>query len=72
MKIANHRAELRAMSDEQLALALTEAQTMIFRLRFQAATDRVEAANEVKKMRRSIARIMTLQRQRVLAATPKA
>jgi large subunit ribosomal protein L29 len=56
--------ELRGMSDEQLALTLRETVDHLFRLRFQAETEKVEAPSEIKKARREIARIKTLQRER--------
>jgi large subunit ribosomal protein L29 len=61
--------ELREMSDEQLGLTLTDAATQMFRLRIQAQTERLDAPSELRKQRRLIARIKTIQRQRELLAT---
>lgn len=61
-------AELREMSDEQLTLTLKEARESLFRLRLQAETERLDAPSELKKYRRLIARIHTIQNQRVSAA----
>ena len=60
--------ELRGMSEEQLKLTLRESVEHLFRLRFQAATEKVEAPSEIKKARREIARIQTIQRERELEA----
>ena len=60
--------ELRGMSDEQLGITLRETKEHLFRLRFQAETERVEAPSEIKKARREIARIQTIQRERELSA----
>lgn len=60
--------ELREMSDEQLGLTLKEARESLFRLRLQAETERLDAPSELKKYRRLIARIHTIQNQRVRAA----
>ena len=58
--------ELREMSDEQLTFALKEAQNDLFRLRFQSATERLDAPSNLRKLRRDIARIKTLQSEREL------
>jgi len=59
--------ELREMSDEQLAFTLKEAQESMFRLRFQAATEKLDTPSQMKKTRRQIARIKTIQAERGLA-----
>lgn len=59
--------ELREMSDEQLALTLKETTDHLFRLRLQAQSERLDAPSELRKQRRLIARIMTIQRQRTTA-----
>ncbi len=63
--------ELREMSDEQLMLTLNEAADNFFRLRTQAQTERLDAPSELRKKRRLIARVKTIQRQRQLAAADK-
>ena len=63
-------AELREMSDEQLAEMLKETTESLFRLRLQAQTERLDAPSELRKHRRLVARIRTVQRQRQLAAEP--
>ncbi len=61
-------SELREMSDEQLGLTLKEATENLFRLRLQAQTERLDAPSELRKNRRLIARIKTVQRQREMKA----
>jgi large subunit ribosomal protein L29 len=61
-------AELRDMSDEQLMLSLKEASEKFFRLRLQAQTERLDAPSELRRHRRLVARIKTVQRQRELQA----
>jgi len=61
-------AELRAMSEEQLALTLRDTIKNLFHLRIQSATERLETPSEILKARRDVARIKTIQRQRQLAA----
>lgn len=61
-------AEIREMSDEQLGAELTQTQQELFRLRFQAATEKLDAPSNLRKLRRSIARIKTILRERELGA----
>ena len=56
--------ELREMSDEQLSLTLKETSDSFFRLRIQAQTERLDAPSELRRHRRLVARIKTIQRQR--------
>lgn len=57
-------SELRDMSDEQLQLTLNDTADRFFRLRIQAQTERLDAPSELRKNRRLIARIKTVQRER--------
>lgn len=59
-------AELREMSDEQLGLTLKETAENYFRLRIQSQTERLDAPSELRRHRRLIARLKTIQRQREL------
>ena len=61
-------AELRAMSNEQLELTLRDTIKNLFHLRVQSATERLETPSEIKKAKREVARIKTIQRERELAA----
>jgi large subunit ribosomal protein L29 len=60
--------EYREMSDEQLGTELTQTQKDLFKLRFQASTEKLDAPSSLKKLRRSIARINTIRRERELKA----
>ncbi len=62
--------ELREMSDEQLLATLRETQESLFRLRVQSQTERLDAPSELLKSRRLIARIKTIQTQRLKAQQP--
>ena len=67
--------ELREMSDEQLGLTLKETEHNLFRLRMQAQTERLDAPSELRRHRRLIAQIKTVQTQRTAkeaAANPAA
>ena len=56
--------ELREMSDEQLQLTLKETNENLFRLRIQSQTERLNAPSELRRHRRLVARIKTIQRER--------
>ncbi|NOY40819.1 MAG: 50S ribosomal protein L29 [Planctomycetes bacterium] len=57
-------SELREMSDEQLELTLKEAKENLFRFHIQAQTDRLDAPSELRRHRRLVARVKTIQTQR--------
>jgi large subunit ribosomal protein L29 len=57
-------SDLKAKTDDQLAESLGELKREAFNLRFQAATGQMEKASRVKEVRRSIARIKTVQTER--------
>lgn len=65
-------SELREMSDEQLAASLTQTCQTLFRLHLQAQTERLDVPSELRRNRRLIARIKTIQRERELAAAKTA
>jgi large subunit ribosomal protein L29 len=60
-------AELRQMSDEQLRLTIEETEKTLFKLRMQASTERLDVPSELRRQRRLIARVKTVQTQRQLA-----
>jgi len=64
--------DLRTKSDDQLDAQLTELKREQFNLRFQAATNQLEAPARIREVRRSIAQIKTLQTERATAAAAKA
>jgi large subunit ribosomal protein L29 len=66
----NTASELREMSDEQIELTLKETAENLFRLRLHAETERLNAPSELRKQRRLIARLMTIQGERQRAAAP--
>ena len=64
--------DLKVKTDDQLLQQLTELKREQFNLRFQAATNQLEKPSRVREVRRTIARIQTLQNQRVRAEAAKA
>ena len=64
-------AELREMSDEQLNLSLKDTAQSYFKLRLQAQTERLDSSSELKRHRRMIARIKTIQGERARTRSKK-
>jgi large subunit ribosomal protein L29 len=64
--------EMRAMGAEQLELHLKDTIKNLFHLRVQSATERLETPSEIRKAKREVARIKTLQREREIAAAKEA
>ena len=58
--------DLRTSSEEELELKLTEAKIELFNLRFQAATGQLESHGRLRAVRKEIARIYTVKREREL------
>ena len=59
-------ADLRSLTADQLADELLKLKKEQFNLRFQAATGQLENVARVREVRRDIARVRTLQRQKTL------
>jgi len=62
-------SELHGMDDHHLGETLQETIKSQFDLRFRTASDRTSTVGESKQLRRQIARIKTIQRQRELKKT---
>lgn len=58
--------ELDAMEDERLVDELRKAKEELFNLRFQSATGQLENHGRLKAVKRDIARIYTILREREL------
>ena len=59
-------ASLRSLEDDELETKLREAKEELFNLRFQAATGQLESHGRLKAVRKDIARIYTIMREREL------
>ena len=58
--------EIRALSDEELFKKLEEAREELFNLRFRLATRQLINHQEIPKVKKRIARMMTILREREL------
>jgi len=61
------KENLSVKTDDQLQQQLTELKREQFNLRFQSATNQLEKPSRVREVRRTIARIKTLQHERARA-----
>jgi large subunit ribosomal protein L29 len=68
MKTKQRTSDLTAMSKDQLSDELLNLKKEQFNLRFQRATGQLENTGRVREVRRDIARVKTLQRQKSAAA----
>jgi large subunit ribosomal protein L29 len=64
--------ELRHLDEDSLEEKLREAKEELFNLRFQAATGQLESHGRLRHVRRDIARIYTIMRERELGITASA
>ena len=64
--------DFKVKTDDQLQQQLLDLKREQFNLRFQAATNQLEKPSRVKEVRRTIARIKTLQTDRARAEAAKA
>lgn len=60
--------ELRDLADPELEQRLAEAKEELFNLRFQLVTGQLDNPMRIKQVRRDVARILTVMRQRELRA----
>ena len=66
MAAGTKAAELRELSDEELVTRLREAKAELFNLRVQSATGQLENHGRLQVIRREIARVYTIMREREL------
>ncbi len=62
-------SEIRALNDEELLAKLKEAHEELFNLRFRLATRQLGNHREVPRVKKRIARIETILRERELGKT---
>jgi large subunit ribosomal protein L29 len=61
-------AELRELNDTELEQRLLEAKEELFNLRFQNATGQLDSTSRISQVRKDVARVETLLREREIAA----
>jgi large subunit ribosomal protein L29 len=68
MKSARRLSDLKTMTTDQLQDELLNLKKEQFNLRFQRATGQLENTGRVREVRRDIARVKTLSRQKMAQA----
>lgn len=61
--------KIRELSDEELKTQEPEMAEQMFRLRFQLATGQTEGLKKLRLLKKDVARIKTIRRQRELGRT---
>lgn len=56
--------EMRTQDEKELALQLKTARQRMFDLRFKIASEEISDTKELKRLRRDVARILTIQGER--------
>ncbi|HWO70329.1 MAG TPA: 50S ribosomal protein L29 [Actinomycetota bacterium] len=65
-------AELRELPDQELRARLDAAKEELFNLRFQLATGQLDNPMRLRQVRREVARILTVMRERELRGSEEA
>lgn len=60
--------EIRELTDEEMQGKAQELSEELFRLRLRRGTGQIEDAMRIRKIRRDIARVKTIQRERIRTA----
>jgi len=69
MKTTQRLSDLKVLTKDQLADELLKLKKEQFNLRFQRATGQLERTSRIDEVRKDIARIKTIQRQKLAQAT---
>jgi len=72
MTAVEHMRELRAMDDEELAAKLVEGKEELFNLRFQNVTGQLDNYSRLGQLKREVARMNSLLREREITAAEAA
>jgi large subunit ribosomal protein L29 len=65
------RQEVRDLDDQDIQHKLKEIDEQMFRLHFQMSMGQMDGLKKVRQMRKDRARMLTIQRERQLAAEKK-
>ncbi len=60
-------AEIRRMTDAEIVAAINDAKEELFNLRFQWESGQLEDYTRIRQLKKHIARLLTVQRERELA-----
>ncbi len=65
-------SEVRQLPDDDLVIEINKRHANLFQIRLKAANEEVQRAGEIREMRRDIARMKTVLRERALEETRSA
>jgi large subunit ribosomal protein L29 len=65
-------SELRELPDDELLEKLAEGKEELFNLRFQIVTGQLDDPRRIKQVKREIARVLTVMREREIAVAMEA
>ncbi len=65
--MANNTAELRRMTEGEIAQAIHDAKQELFNLRFQWTSGQLEDYTRIRQLKKQVARLLTIQHERHLA-----
>lgn len=65
--MANKTAELRRMTEGEIAQAIHDTKQELFNLRFQWTSGQLEDYTRVRQLKKQVARLLTIQHERHLA-----
>ena len=66
--MSRHAAELRRMTDGELIQTLDDTKEELFNLRFQWEQGQLDDYTRIRQLKKEVARLLTIQRERELAA----
>ena len=68
MAVGTTTGELRELTDNELTDKLRESKEELFNLRFQIVTGQLDNPRRIADVKREVARVLTVQREREIAA----
>jgi len=71
-KTKEHVAELKLLGDAEMMERLSESRKELFNLRFQLATGQLDNSSRLSNVKKDIARLSTMLREREIAAAEAA
>ena len=71
MKRSAHLKELREKQDSELRFDIVQKQKELFELRFKSSSEGLANPSRISALRREVARLKTMMRERELRAAPR-
>jgi large subunit ribosomal protein L29 len=68
--MAKKKKDVRDLDEREITQQLTEMEEQMFRMRFQMSMGQTDGLKKIRVMRKERARLLTIRRERELAAVP--